>query len=329
MVNNPLWGVANAANQCHFPTGREDALNNPEITVVVNTEVDDLPTNWRDSVVDTVETTARPLTGSIDQLQIHNIQQQHAMHPPGQGYYQQQQQTVSPFQSSGGFHPLSPSSHSPQGVGFQTNHSPAPLSPQRYSTAKSPPQGNYYQTINGDGGQWAKQPEFPRYGVGGQPSISGGLPQINSNLSVVSADDKRDRYAGMEQQQEPDRYNQTMVTPCQYQVPVMGSPAVGGYGHTQHTGCQGMEARGRVDGSGGYNVVNDTTGYPNTNMAQHYNGVDGQNMLPQSMGLNSFGPNAYAYQQQQQHLEQQHNQPRLQFGMDNGQQYMQSPRMYE
>ena len=346
MANNPLWGAAKAANQCYVPTGVVELANNPEPTAVVaNTGNDDMP-NWRDSVVDTVQTTARPVNGNVELSQPHTIQQQHAIHSPVQGYFPQQQ---SQYQNSVGFHPSNLSSHIPHGGGFQNNHVPVPHSLPRFSPMNSPHQGppNYYETINGDGGQWQNQPLSARYNVGLQhPNIPSVLPRINSNLSVLSADDKRDRYAGMEQQPGSEQYDQSMINPSPYHSQFMGSSAIGGcydnanaahFGLTNQQGYQGTESRGPVGGGDiVYNVGNDNVDYPTNTMMYH--GVDGQEMSPQPMGFNGVvGPNnVYAYhmqqqqQQQQQHQQQQMEPSRPQFGMENGQQqYMQSPLAYQ
>jgi hypothetical protein len=317
MSNNPLWGAAKAANQCHFPTDGLDEAVNPEISIVANRGNHYLP-NWRDSVVDTVQTTA--------------IQQQQAIHPSGQGFFQQQQQQqlVSPYESIDGFHLSSPLSHYPQAAGFQNNHAPPPLSSQRFSPMNTPHQGSYYQITNVDGSQWQNQLQSTRYEFGQQhPNLPGVLPRINSNLSVLSADEKRDRYAGVEQQQMAE-HDQTMVHPRPYHSPVMGGSTVSGYGDANLFGLTSQqghtEARGHVGGDIVYNAENDNGDFPNTMMAQYYNGADGQG----SRRLTSLGPADYAYHlRQEQQLEQHRNQPRLQFAMDNGQQYMQSPRAYQ
>ncbi len=335
MSNIPLCAAAKAGNQCLFPTDGLDEAINPEITVAANRGNHYLP-NWRDSVVDTVQTTARPVNGNIEQSQLRPIQQQQVIHPTGQGYFQQQQPIVSPHESIDGFHLSSPLSHYPQAVGFQNNHTQLALSSQRFSPMNSHHQGSYYQAINGDGSQWQNQLQSTRYEFGQQhPNLPGGLPRINSNLSVLSADDKRDRYAGMEQLQMAEQ-DQTMDHPGPFHSPVMGSSAVGGYGDanvfglTSHQGHQGTEARGHVGGNIVYYAENDNGGYPNTMMTQFYNGADGQDMSPRTVGLTSLAPTEYAYHlQQQQQLEQHRNQPRLRFSMNNGQQYMQSPLAYQ
>lgn len=337
MSNNPLWGAAKAANQCYFPTGGIDAANNPVISVVANTGNDDFP-NWRDSVADTVQTTTRPVNGNIEQSQIHHIQQQYLTYPPGQGYFQQQQ--VSPYQSSGGFYPTSPSSCNPQGVGFQNNHVPLPMSPQRFGPVNSSYQGNYYQTSNRGGGQWQNQSQGAIYEVRHQhPNIASVLPRINSNLSVLSAEDKEDRYAGLEQPQRAERYDQTIVNPGPYHSPVMGSSSVGGYGNSNlvhfgqasQQGRQGAEAGGPVGGNIVYNIGDNDVGYSNVMVSQQYNGIDGLDMSSQSIGFNGLGPNMYAYHlhKKQQQLDLYHNQPRQQIEMENGQQNIQSPLAYQ
>ncbi|KAL3769405.1 hypothetical protein ACHAWU_008814 [Discostella pseudostelligera] len=155
---------------------------------------------WRDAVADTVETMPRS-----------NTQKEQDMYQSG---YNQRQQKIAPsYQSSGHFTPVSSVSHSPQGVGPQYNYDQGQLSPYGDNPMSNPTHDHYSRNMNSAVDLWQgpvvtphmdmftrkQQNQHPPVPVTSRlPSV---VPTINSNLSEISGNEKRDRYAGTEQQQ--------------------------------------------------------------------------------------------------------------------------------
>ena len=190
-MNSSIWGAARAANQCHFPAGGQVL----EGGLCQQQQGQDAvpPSNWRDMVADTVETTntaSSPMNQGV-------LSSQHQQFQQGQLFVSQH----SP--------PISPSSH-PQYQGQQVSGGP-------------PPQGYYQDTPQHGGYGNTSFPSWqgPAETSQGLLSPTSTMPTINSNLSVESFDDRTDRYAGMEaqeQQQQQQQQQQTRQQPLPQQA---------------------------------------------------------------------------------------------------------------
>jgi hypothetical protein len=169
--------------------------------------------SWRDSVADTVEILPRSLKGNTTKSQVMTQQRQQNIYQLG---FNQRQQII-PYQSSGNFPPLSPLTHrSPNGAGVQFNYDPLQVisNPRGTSPRRSTPlHDRYNQYMNGEAFEWEQPAVAPNSGMIGRTQkqqhypvplmsrLPPVVPNVNSNLSEVSANEERDRYAGMEQKQ--------------------------------------------------------------------------------------------------------------------------------
>lgn len=159
--------------------------------------------SWRDAVADTVEFTTPSTNGNRMKSQVHT-QQQQEFYPP---------EILAPTYPSSRFPTLSTLNHdSSHRAGTQIKYDPVLISPRGNIQQSNPIRDRYCHNMNGEAHPQQGPVVPPNIGI-----ISGAhqhqcspvpttsrlppnVPSINSNLSEVSTNQERDRYAGMEQQ---------------------------------------------------------------------------------------------------------------------------------
>ena len=216
-VNPQYCNSQNLDNSLHYPG--QQAQPQPAA-------LDDNP-NWRDFVEDTVQTkeAAAPVAPVIREQS--NVSQQQQLVAQGQGY-----QAASGYQASPPPSTSNPSQHVQVGH-FQTSVQPQQqhhFSPQQqvggYQGNNQVVQGGYQggpsiqmntpPQANPTSHRGAEQVWQPNYQA--KPPVkvySPSVPKVNSNFSVESMDEREDRYAGMEPQEEERRENPIMIGTAQ------------------------------------------------------------------------------------------------------------------
>ncbi len=195
-------------NQVQTFTGVRSATCSVPKSILVTEDGESAISSWRDAVADTVEITPRSMKGNIAKPQVHT-QQMQDFYPPAMSFNQRQ---IAPYRTGGRFPPLSPSNH---------NCDPLQISPLGKSPLRNPLHDHYSHNMNGKSCLWQEPVLTPNSGIiNGSPPIPvmsrlpSLVPNINSNLSEVSANEERDRYAGTEQQRMmADQYDQGLFVP--------------------------------------------------------------------------------------------------------------------
>lgn len=159
--------------------------------------------SWRDAVTDTVEFTPHSTSGNMINSQVHTQQQQE--------FYPSEITALS-YLSSSRFPPLSTLNyHSSHRASTQIKYDPLHISPRGNSSQSNPIRDRYCHNMNSEVHPWQELVVPPHIGIISEtqhlcPSVPimsrlpYNIPSVNSNLSEVSANAERDRYAGMEQQ---------------------------------------------------------------------------------------------------------------------------------
>jgi hypothetical protein len=269
--------IEKGAVRCYFPPGGRMAdvavvekVNESGI-LVQNDYSDNYNPNWRDNVADTVVTKApsRTKKGVLEKEQQHQQQQYHHQHQiqqqppqlPGQMYHQHQ--GVAPVQPSGFF---------PEGsLNMMQNN--------REAYGLSPVNNNYHSNGLPNVEQW-QNPQYSQNSAmmrGEQQHIHSIIPvsrepsvKINANLSIESADERQDRYAGIEQH-GVDRLDDRLV--------YTGRPYSSVGGMAMHQTAMG-----------GYGSVNIT--YNNEMAGQMYHGMEGNRTMGGNAGEIVWNTNA-------------------------------------